>query len=342
MIKIRRWLLVMLVVVGVLFISSNVFAAEKDIATILKDFPKNWGKWGPNDEVGCLNYLTDAEVLRGVKAIKSGKVITIGSVIRGGAADPVWPGRHGADLMQTQSYQHYLSGALKPIGGGIMYADDFMNTFLHGVTHTDAMGHLWYGDKIWNGYSAKSTMGKMLKASVLPIAERGIVGRGVLLDVAKFKGVASLDPGMQITLQDILDTAKSENVTIEKHDVLIIRTGFLQLFFTKGADWFYKNFNEPGVTAEKALCEWLNKMEISFTASDTIAHEQTMSSVTGTAIPLHPWLLRDMGLGILEIADLEALSADCAKDGQYTFMFVAAPLKIAYATGAPTNPVCIK
>lgn len=323
-------------------VNSPVLAQEKNLAEILKDYPKNWGRWGPNDELGALNFLTNEQVLKGIKAVKQGKVFPIGNMIRGGEADPVWPGRHGADHFQTQAYQDYLSGRLKPFGGGLMYADCFLNTFTHGITHVDALGHVWYEDKIYNGYDAKTTMGKLQKASILPIAEKGILGRGVLLDVARFKGVDSLAPGTQITLQDLLDTAKKQGVTIENRDILIIRTGFLRTFYTKGREWFYKNFNEPGITAERALVDWWHRMEIPFWATDTIANEQTVSSATETFIPLHGAFLRDLGVTMNEICDLEALAADCAKDGQYTFLYVASPLKIAGGTGGPVNPVCIK
>ncbi|MBL7213070.1 MAG: cyclase family protein [Desulfobacteraceae bacterium] len=315
---------------------------EKNIAEILKDYPKNWGKWGPNDELGTINYLTPAQVLRGIKAVKQGTLFPIGNVRRGGEADPVWPGRHGIDHFMTQDYGSYLSGVKKPFGGGLMYADCFINTYTHGASHIDAPGHVWYGDKIYNGYPAKINIGKMQKAGILPIAEHGIAGRGVLLDVARFKGVDFLAPGTQITLQDLLDTAKKQGVEIEKRDILVIRTGWLRTFYTKGREWFYKNFNEPGITAERALVDWWHKMEIPLWVTDTIACEQTKSSATGTLIPLHAAFLRDLGCTMNEVNDLEALAANCAKDGQYTFLYVASPLKIAGASGSPVNPIIIK
>src|SRR5947199_5259135 len=104
----------------------------------------------------------------------------------------------------------------------------------------DALGQTWYDDKLWNGYDAITTAGGMEKASVFPIAQRGVVGHGVLLDVARVRGKDALDKGEEIHLQDLLDVAKQQGVTIQKHDILLIRTGFLNTFFTQGTAKFYE------------------------------------------------------------------------------------------------------
>jgi hypothetical protein len=151
---------------------------------LLADSPKNWGRWGPDDEVGALNFLTPAEVLRGIQSVKQGKVITIGMAIGNKGGDPVWPGRMPAQRLMTQDKSHYVSGKLKEMNGGLEYADDFVVMFLQGSTQYDALGHTWYDDKIWNGYDAMTTTGGLEKASVFPIAQRGVVGRGILMPTA--------------------------------------------------------------------------------------------------------------------------------------------------------------
>jgi 3-hydroxyacyl-CoA dehydrogenase, C-terminal domain len=98
---------------------------QKSLTELLADAPKNWGRWGPDDEVGALNFLTKEEVLRGVQSVKQGKVFTLGAVVGGPSGDPVWPGRAGATKLMTQDEGHYLSGKLKPVPGGLEYADDY-------------------------------------------------------------------------------------------------------------------------------------------------------------------------------------------------------------------------
>jgi kynurenine formamidase len=309
---------------------------------LLADTPSNWGRWGPNDEVGALNFLTPAEVLRGVQSVKQGKVITIGMAIGNKGGDPVWPGRMPAQRLMTQDKGHYVSGKLNPLAGGLEYADDFVVMFLQGSTQYDALGHTWYDDKIWNGYDATTTTGGLEKASVFPIAQRGVVGRGLLLDVARARGKDALDKGEEIHLPDLLDAAKKQGVTIEKHDILLVRTGFLNTFFTQGSAKFYEGFNEPGLSYSKELVQWFYEMEIPALCTDTIANETTVHKETGIFLPLHAALMCKLGVALNEICDLEELGQSCAQDKQYTFLYAAAPIKFKNATGAPVNPIVIK
>jgi kynurenine formamidase len=88
--------------------------------------------------------------------------------------------------------------------------------------------------------------------------------------------------------------------------------------------------------------EWFAEMEIPLYGTDTVAAEQTISETTGTRLPLHPILLRDLGIVISEMNRLGDLAADCADDGQYEFLYAAAPMHVTGGTGGPVNPVAIK
>jgi kynurenine formamidase len=225
--------------------------------------------------------------------------------------------------------------------GGLHYADDKIQAFLQGSTQYDALGHVWYSGKIWNGYDARTTIGGLDKASVAPIAERGVVGRGVLLDMARFRGKENLDKGETFDHNDLEACAKAQGHEIEKHDVLLVRTNFLKLFFDQG-EQFYEGFNEPGLTYSPELVQWFQDREIPNLVTDTIANEVTYEPETGIALPLHCALMRNLGVTLTEICDLEKLAASCAEDGQYTFLYAAAPLKVHRATGSPVNPLAIK
>jgi kynurenine formamidase len=308
---------------------------------LLKDSPTNWGKWGPDDEVGALNYLTAAEVLRGVQHIKSGAVFTLQRLIGDPKGDPVWPGRSPAEKTMVLDESSWDGADAPQFPGGLHYADDKIVAFLQGSTQYDALGHVWYGGRIWNGYDARTTVGGLDKASVAPIAERGVAGRGILLDMARFRGKDNLDKAETFTHEDLMACAESQGVTIEKHDILIIRTNFLKLFFEQG-DAFYEGFCEPGLVYSPELVSWFQDMEVPHLVTDTIANEVTTDPNTGAALPLHCALMRNLGVTLTEICDLEKLAASCAEDGQYTFFYVAAPLKVNQASGSPVNPVAIK
>ena len=225
--------------------------------------------------------------------------------------------------------------------GGLHYADDKINAFLQGSTQYDALGHVWYGGKLWNGYDARTTVGGMDKASVEPIAQRGVVGRGILLDMARFVGKDAMDKGETFTHEDLVKCAEAQGTTIEKHDIIVIRTNFIQRFFDEG-EKFYEGFNEPGLVYSPELVEWFQDMEIPNLVTDTIANEVTYDPNNGVALVLHNALMRNLGVTLTEICDLETLAESSAQDKQYTFLYAAAPLKVHRATGSPVNPLAIK
>ncbi|MEX3996470.1 cyclase family protein [Paraburkholderia sp. EG286A] len=294
-------------------------------------------KWGADDEVGAVNYLTEAEVLRGVAAVRSGKIFTLQIKMCNPKGDPVWPGRSQPQRFNVMDKGHYLCGKGPLFPGLAEYADDMMIMYLQGSTQYDALGHVWYDDKLWNGYDAKSTIGGLEKASVLPIAERG-----VLIDMARHCGKAVLDPGETFTHLDLLDAAEAQGVRIEKRDILVIRTGWIGSFYERDRTDFYRTFVEPGLTYSPGLVEWFPKMEIPNLVTDTIANEVTVDPESCVALPLHNALMRNLGVTLTEIAQLAPLAADCANDAQWSFLYTAAPLKVVNGSGAPVNPVVIK
>jgi kynurenine formamidase len=307
----------------------------------LRGAPKNWGKWGEEDEVGALNYLTAEEVFRGVRHIKSGTVFTLQRLIGDPNGDPVWPGRTPAEKTMILDESSWDGDGAPQFLGGLHYADDKISAFLQGSTQYDALGHVWYGGQLWNGYDARSTVGGLDKASVAPIAERGVVGRGILLDLARFRGKENLDKAETFTYEDLVACAEAQSVKIEKRDILIIRTNFLKLFFDQG-EKFYEGFCEPGLVYSPELVQWFQDMEIPNLVTDTIANEVTIDPNNGMALPLHCALMRNLGVALTEICDLEKLAAHCAEDRQYTFLYTAAPLKVNQASGSPVNPLVIK
>jgi kynurenine formamidase len=314
----------------------------QDIGSLLEGMPRNWDRWGANDEVGSLNFLTSAEVLRGVAAVRQGKTFTLQVQMGNPKGDPVWPGRNQAQRINVLDEGHFLCGKGPAFPGGLHYADDVMFMYLQGSTQYDALGHVWCDHKLYNGYDAKTTIGGLSKASVLPIAERGVVGRGVLIDMARHRGKAVLDPGETFNHEDLLAAAKQQGVKIEKHDILVVRTGWIGSFYEKGGAEFYKNFIEPGLTYTPELVHWFYEMEIPNLVTDTIANEVTTDPVSGVALPLHVALMSNLGVAFTEICQLDPLAKDCAEDSQWSFLYVAAPLKVVGGSGAPVNPVIVK
>ena len=317
-------------------------AQDVRVSQLLAGAPSNWGRWGPNDELGGLNFLTNEEVMRGVRAVRQGKVITCGQEIGHPGGDPKFPTRASSERVMVQDKQSYSSGEIQALAGEVEYADDKISMFLQGSTQIDALGHVWYDDQLWNGYPATETIGGMKKASILPIAERGVVGRGVLLDLATYKGKEYLEKGDLLGLEDLLGCAETQGVTIEKHDILCLRIGFLQLLYVLGPEKFYQDFNEPGLTYSAELVDWFHEMEIPCFATDTISNETELDPAIGVFVPLHCALMRNLGVVFTEICNFEELAKDCHEDGQWDFLFTASPLKVREGTGAPLNVMVVK
>ena len=317
-------------------------ASTASFSEMLRDAPKNWGRWGDSDQVGALNFLNGAEVVRATREVERGDVFTLGAPIGGPEGEPVWPGRAEAQRYNTRDRASYSCGRVEPFPGGLEYADDMVVMFLQGTTHFDALGHVWYDDQMYNGYSADETVDHVSQASVLPIASKGVVGRGVLIDMARHKGKERLERGEAFTLEDVKEAAAAQGTTIEPHDILIIRTGWLGTFYADRNAFYTEPFLEPGLLYEPEVPEWFHEMEITAFGTDTVGNELTQQPKSGVISALHASLMRNLGVTFMEILWLEDLADDCARDNRWSFMFIATPLKIVGGTGAPVNPAAIK
>lgn len=316
----------------------------RTLSELLEKLPTNWGRWGADDELGSLNYLGAAEVLRGVAEIREGAVFTLGAPIADPRGDPAFPGigRDAPRRRNSQDYADYLSGKAQRLPGGLEFADDEFAMGCHAGTHIDGLGHTWIEDRAWNGYSAEVTIGSMQKASVLPIAEHGVVGRGVLLDIPRLRGKARLDRGEAFSHADLLAAAAAQGVVIQKHDILLIRTGAIGLFYEIGAEAYTAApFVETGLTYSEELVRWYHELELPMFATDTIGNEYTDWEHTELVAPLHAALMRNLGVLFAEILWLDDLAAACAARDRWTFFVAAAPLKVVGGTAALVNPIAI-
>ena len=314
----------------------------RTMSELLKDSPQNWGKWGPDDEVGSLNYLTPEVVVEASRCVTYGDVYTLQVPMANPVGDPAYPGtsRTTAQTFMVQDKSTYDVGKGFEFHGGLQYADDMMICYLQGSTQYDALGHVWYDDQIWNGYPASSTIGGLERASVMPLAERGIVGRGVLLDMARHRGVEKLTGGETFTHIDLQECAAAQNVELRKHDIIVVRTGWLTTYYTD-KETFMADPRMPGLCYSPELVSWFQDMEIPSLATDTFGNEVLPDPNRSVELLLHGSLMRDLGVAFAEVLWLEELGAGCAAREKYDFLYTAAPLKVVAGAGAPVNPVAV-
>jgi kynurenine formamidase len=300
-----------------------------------------WGHWGLDDEVGALNYLGEREVQAGLATVRNGRVFTLGAPLASPGGDPVFPGRWAPRHFVVADKAGFRAGHWRPLPGGLEFADDYVTGFAQASTHCDALGHMWYGDKLWNGYHADCTNGGMKKAGIEPISKRGIVGKCVLIDVARFRGVEALRRAETFDHIDLLACAKAQDVEIEPRTILLLRTGWLGRLLD-GREAIGSDYWEPGLTFSRDLVAWFDAMQIPCLVTDTLANETTYESESGVMLPLHGALMRNLGIVFTEAAWLDDLAADCAGDRRYHAFYCASPIKVVGGTGGSINPVVLK
>jgi kynurenine formamidase len=308
---------------------------------LLADAPTRWGHWGPNDEVGALNYLTPKEVRLGLAAVRQARTFTLGVPIATDRGDPVFPGRWPARHFMVADKAGFAGGHWRPMHGGLEFADDYVTGFAQSGTHCDALGHMWFDDTLWNGYPASSTNGGMTKAGIMPIGERGIVGRAVLLDIARFRGKPALQRGETFSHYDLIDCARAQGVDILPRSILLLRTGWVGALFS-GLESVAEGYWEPGLTFSPELVRWFDHMQIPCLVTDTLANETTYDPETGLMLVLHAALMRNLGVVFTEMAWLDDLAESSAADRQFDGFYCASPTKVSKGTGGSVNPIFIK
>jgi kynurenine formamidase len=207
------------------------------------------------------------------------------------------------------------------------------------ATQWDSLAHVYYDGKLYNGFPASNVTAAGAARDGIDRLGPGIVSRGVLLDLARARGVERLAPGLAIGPTDLEAAERAQGVRVESGDVLLIRTGHLAVFTRDGDRVGYMR-QTPGLGI--ACVEWLHKREIAAIASDTNAVEVIPFEDPAVPLPLHALCIRDMGLTLGEMFDLDALAADCAADGVWQCLFSAPPLRVTGGIGSPVNPLALK
>jgi len=281
-----------------------------------------------------VNFITPEVVRRAAASVRRGQVFSLG--LRFGADGPQIGQGGRVNPLHLMSALH---GAYGPDPEGFRYNDDVVVMPLQCATQWDSLAHVYYGGQLYNGFPATTTTASGAARNGIDKIGPGIVSRGVLLDVARAAGLDRLPPGRAITPADLETAERAQGVRAERGDVLLVRTGHLTVFTVDGDRVGYMR-QMPGLGV--ACVEWLHAREVAAVATDTNAVEVIPFEDPSTPLPVHLLCIRDMGLTLGEMFDLEALAADCAADGVWEFLFSAPPLKVTAAVGSPLNPLAVK
>lgn len=299
----------------------------------------NWGRWGPDDELGTINFLTAERRVDAAALARSGKVFSLAIPFDESGPQPPFERRLNPRHVMLATGTDLRAGVQPNQIEGWGYADDMITMALQAATQWDSLAHAFYDYKMYNGRDCTLVNAEGASKNSIFVLRDRILGRGVLLDVARFHGVAALPLDHRITRDELEAVSERQAVEIRSGDIVLIRTGNLGRA-RKAGGWDRFTFDdEPGITLD--ALPWFHEHEIAAAATDTWAFE-ALPSGTSIWLPVHAVAIVHMGLLIGEIFDLDELAADCAADGVYEFLFVAPPLPFTRAVGSPVNPLAVK
>jgi kynurenine formamidase len=288
----------------------------------------NWTRWGPDDQAGTGNLFTPEAVVKAARFVTEGRVLPLAVPIRA-AKLPQFAGR--PPVIHTMRWDAGDFWAAEVDEDKTKSADDYIFTPVHGTTHVDALAHAWYGEQLYNGISQKvvrSSGARKLGAEHL----RPMVGRGVLLDAVRFLDPAPA-PGDPIAREDVERILEAQRVTLEPGDIVVVRTGWLK-------EWRAADDKQALVDKEQGLhadtVDLFAEADTAAIGTDNMTLE-VWPDPEGRGIPFHRRMIRDYGVYLMELLDLEAL----AESGRFEFLFVGAPLPIVGGTGSPLTPLAV-
>jgi kynurenine formamidase len=295
----------------------------------LFDELSTWKRWGPDDERGALNLLTAERVSAAVRLVREGITTTLSLPLNTQVAqDNPNPADHhmtalaasAAAADQTHFNKDYV---------GVDYHND-------GHTHIDALSHVAYAGSLYNGKPETAVTGGGAAIDSIGVLKDGLIGRGVLLDIPRTRGVPWLEPGEHIFREDLEAAEQSQGVAVGEGDILLVRTGHA------------RRLNELGSWDTPHGKAGLHPTTLSFVSERNVAvlgsdgNSDTAPSTTeGVAFPIHVLTITAMGVHLLDYLQFEDVRPLCERTGRWEFLFVGAPLRIVRGTGSPLNPIAI-
>ena len=288
----------------------------------------NWGRWGADDDRGTLNHLTDEHRLRAAALVVDGVTISLAHNL---GVDPTpecpVPAQHhmlaAGDSRDNMNIPGYEASR------------DYVGTQVHGlgITHVDALCHMFVKNQMYNGRPPSDVTSVGAKTNTVMTIADGIVGRGVLLDIAGLRGVPFLEPDDYITLEDLAAAEAREGVTVGTGDILMIATG------RESRDDAVGFQGLAGVHAE--CLPWLREREIAALGSDGITDPIPGLGIPNWPFPIHMTGIAGMGIHLVDNMALRALGAACAERNRWEFLFMLSPLRVVGGTGCPVNPLAV-
>jgi kynurenine formamidase len=283
-----RWFAVTAILSAVLPLCASLPTSERrpttetDVEHWMEEL-SNWGRWGPNDQMGTINLITTAKRKQAAALVSIGVSVSLA---------------HDDSTQRAPDNNPPFGHAMLTLGSdpSSPYAMDRYTETLHGfgITHLDALCHMYHGDTLYNGFPRDSvTMHGAQKLAVIQM-KNGLFTRGVMMDIPRLKGLPYLEPEEAIYPEDLEAWEKKAGVRLEPGDVVLIRTGRWARRQKLGP-W---NIASRSAGLHATCAPWLHQRDIAVLGSDA-ASDVLPSGVAGLPMPIHLLSLVAMGLRVL-------------------------------------------
>lgn len=313
----------------------GVIPSEQEVLGYF-DSCSNWGRWGADDELGTLNHLTPEHRRRAAALVAEGVSVSCARRI---------PTHRLEEDFET-SPLHFMTSSGEGFVGvetapnSLQHVGDFIGLAFHGfaVTHVDSLCHVFRDGRMYNGHPADrvtTSLGATLQD--VDVIRDGIVGRGVLLDIPRLRGVPWLAPGEGVFPEDLEAAEARAGVRVGPGDLLLVRFGTMA---QRNAEGPSKEVFERRAGLHAACAPWLHDRQVAALGSDG-AQDMYPSGYQAVRGPMHQIGIVAMGLWLIDNCDLEALAGTCERLGRAEFLLSVGPLRIENGTGSPVNPIAL-
>ncbi len=285
-------------------------------------------QWGAGDRRGALNHITAARLTAAAGEVRAGRTVTLAAPLAASAPDNPEPGmRHMKRLPAEPSEVP-----------GVSFAADQITMNVHGDvdSHIDALCHVSYGGTLYNGVPPSVVTSRGAAELSIDDVRDGIVGRGVLLDIPRLRGIPWLEPGDQVTAAELAAAEKAQQVRVGPGDLLFVRVGHRRRRDELGP-W---DVARSRAGLHPGACEYLAERQVAALGSDSNS-DTAPSTVDGVAFPVHVLAINALGLHLLDYLQFDDLVPACEAAGRWSFLCVVAPLRLPGGTGSPVNPIAV-
>ncbi len=284
---------------------------------------------GSADRLGALNNISAAQVVAAASDVWRGRAVSLAAPVGSEVA---------SDNPDPAVHQMLHTGISAGSASGLSFATDRVALNIHGNadSHIDALSHVIFDGTLYNGVSPGAVTAAGATELSIEVAANGIVGRGLLLDIPRERGVPWLEPGDHVTGDDLIAAQAAQEVRIEEGDLLFVRVGHSSRRAALGP-WDAANARAG---LHPAALELLAERQIAALGSDG-NNDTAPSAAEDVDFPVHVLAVNAMGLHLLDWLQFDDLVAVCEELNRWSFLCVIAPLRLCAATGSPVNPIAI-